>query len=153
EPDPPRAPAAEAGPRGSGGDAMTEHAELVELAELYPLGGLSPEERLRLAVHVADGCAECELVLRTHTRIADDLLLAVPPVQPSAAVRDGLMARVHGESRATPVRSATVAAPAPRRARLSRELLAVAAALVLAVGVAGVLGLELASERAANGDL
>ena len=63
---------------------MTDHAELLELAELYPFGGLAPDERLKLAVHVADGCAECEAVLRAHTRIADDLLLAVPPVQPSA---------------------------------------------------------------------
>ena len=42
---------------------MTDHAELLELAELYALGGLSPEERARLAEHVADGCPDCEAVL------------------------------------------------------------------------------------------
>jgi hypothetical protein len=94
---------------------MTDHPELIELAELYPLGGLSPEERLRLAVHVADGCVECESVLRAHTRIADDLLLAVPPVQPSASVRTELMERVKNEARATAAPQRMAPPPLPLR--------------------------------------
>ena len=131
---------------------MTDHAELLELAELYPLGGLSPEERLKLAVHVADGCVDCEAVLRAHTRVADDLLLAVPPVQPSAAVRDELMERVRREAGglAPPQR---MAPPPLRRARTSLPLIAAAAGLVLAVGLAGVLGVRLANERSARGEL
>lgn len=131
---------------------MTDHAELIELAELYPLGGLSPEERLKLAVHAADGCADCEAVLRAHTRIADDLLLAVPPVQPSAAVRDELMERVKSESRA-PAAPQRMTPPPLRRARTSRPLVAAVAGLVLAVGLAGLLGVRLAGEMAARGEL
>jgi len=134
---------------------MSEHADLLELAELYPLGGLSPEERLKLAVHVADGCAECENVLRANTRIADDLLLAVPPVLPSASVRTELLERVRNEARAAapPVRSAPAPSLAPRRMRGSPPSRAVAAGLALAVGVAGLLGVQLAREIAARGRL
>ena len=121
---------------------MTDHAELLELAELYPLGGLAPDERLKLAVHVADGCAECEAVLRAHTRIADDLLLAVPPVQPSASVRAELMQRVKTESPAAAPRR--LAAPPPR-ARSARARFAAAAAVALVIGLAGLLGREMAA--------
>jgi anti-sigma-K factor RskA len=132
---------------------MTDHADLFELAELYPLGGLSPEERLRLAVHVADGCAECEPVLRAHTRIADDLLLAVSPVQPSASVRAELMERVKSETRAIAAPQRMAPPPLPlRRVRSSRAFIATAAGLVLAVGLAGVLGLRLAGERTKRGE-
>ena len=125
---------------------MIDHAELVELAELYPLGGLSPAERAQLAEHVADGCAECERALRANTRLADELLLAVVPVEPSAGVRARLLDRAGGESPSAPVL---------RRAAL-RAPLAAAAALVLAAGLAGssaVLYTRLQRETAARSDV
>ena len=138
---------------------MTEHDELLELAEVYALGGLSPEDRALLAEHVADGCRECETALGSASRLADELLLAVTPVQPSPGVRARLMDRVRSES-------SEVAAPmplpgAPRRAlrparRSFRAPFAAAAGVLLIVGLAslsGVLGSRLARESAARSDL
>ncbi|HTO53020.1 MAG TPA: anti-sigma factor [Myxococcota bacterium] len=137
---------------------MTEHEELLELAELYALGGLSAEDRARLAGHVADGCAACEAALGSASRLADELLLAVTPVQPAPGVRAQLMDRVRSES-------SDVAAPlsqiAQRRAGLHRRSafrpsFAAAAGVLLTVGLAalsGVLGSRLARESAARSDL
>jgi anti-sigma-K factor RskA len=130
---------------------MTDHAELEELAELYPLGGLAPDERLRLAVHVADGCAECEAMLRANTRVADDLLLAVQPVQPSAGVRTELMQRVRSEARDAP--RVLTAPPPRRRAPLFGPRIAAAAAAAVVLGLGGLLGVRLASETAARVEL
>lgn len=136
---------------------MTEqHAELLELAELYALGGLTPEERARLAEHVADGCQECESVLRSNARLADEMLLAVSPVQPSPGVRARLMDRVRSESSRVAAPSHSGATPR-RRARTSlRTPFAAAAGVLLTVGLAalsGVLGSRLARESAARADL
>jgi anti-sigma-K factor RskA len=134
---------------------MTDHAELLELAELYALGGLTPAERARLAEHVADGCAECEAALRAHARLTDELLLAVPPVQPSTGVRARLMDRVRSESSDLAAPSESVSRR--RRSRTSlRTPFAAAAGILLTVGLAalaGVLGSRLARESAARADL
>jgi anti-sigma-K factor RskA len=133
----------------------TEHTALLELAELYALGGLSAEERARLAEHVADGCAECEAVLRDNTRLADELLLAVAPVEPSPGVRARLLDRVRSESSRLAAPSHSVSAP--RRARSSlRTPFAAAAGILLTVGLSalsGVLASRLARESAARADL
>ncbi|MFI5317642.1 MAG: anti-sigma factor domain-containing protein [Myxococcota bacterium] len=138
---------------------MTEHEELLELAAVYPVGGLAPAERMRLAEHVADGCAECEEVLRANTRVADQLALAVSPVQPSPGVRERLMDRVRSESRelAPGSDSAAPEIRAGARARASlRAPLAAAAGVLLAVGLAalaGVLASRLGRESAARRDV
>jgi anti-sigma-K factor RskA len=133
----------------------TEHTALLELAELYALGGLSAEERARLAEHVADGCAECEAVLRDNTRLADELLLAVAPVEPSPGVRARRLDRVRSESSRLAAPSHSVSAP--RRARSSlRTPFAAAAGILLTVGLSalsGVLASRLARESAARADL
>lgn len=134
---------------------MTDHAELLELAEVYALGGLSAEERARLAEHVADGCAECEAALRANTRLADELLLAVPPVQPSPGVRAALMERVRSESSELAAPSHSVSAPRRPRSSL-RTPFAAAAGILLTVGLgalSAVLGTRLARESAARADL
>jgi anti-sigma-K factor RskA len=134
---------------------MIEHEELLELAELYALGGLAPAERACLAEHVADGCAQCEAVLRSHARLVDELLLAVPPVQPSPSVRARLMERVRSESSELAAPSDSVSRR--RRSRTSlRTPFAAAAGILLTVGLAalaGVLGSRLARESAARADL
>jgi anti-sigma-K factor RskA len=130
---------------------MTEHEELLELAELYPLGGLTREERARLCEHVADGCAECEAALRANARIADELLLSAAPVQPSPGVRAALLSRVRSESSGV---SAPSHSAAPRSRRLAP--FAAAAAIFLVVGLAalsGVLGSRLAREVAARSEV
>jgi anti-sigma-K factor RskA len=134
---------------------MTDHAELLELAELYAVGALSHAERARLAEHVADGCAECEAVLRANTRLADELLLAVPPVQPSPGVRARLMDRVRSESSDLAAPSHSISAP-PHARRSLRTPFAAAAGILLTVGLAslaGVLASRLARESAARADL
>ena len=139
---------------------MTEHDELLELAELYGLGGLSAEDRAKLAEHVADGCAACEAALGAGSRMADELLLAVTPVQPSPGVRAALLDRVRSESSEVAVPSAVPLATvrrAPARRRTSfRPSFAAAAGVLLTVGLAslsGVLASRLARESAARTDL
>jgi len=126
---------------------VTDHAELIELAALYALGGLSPGERAELVEHVANGCSDCERALRANARVADELLLAVPPIEPSAAVRERLLARAQSDPAAGPIRRRRVALRAP---------LAVAATLVLAIGLAAstaVLYARLERETAARADI
>jgi len=138
---------------------MSEHAELVEIAELYALGGVDPESRARLEQHVADGCAECEAVLRANLDVAAQLLLAVAPVRPSEATRARLLARVHADELAVPAPGSAAPARAmgSRRAALSRGArVAVAAGVVLVVGLgtlASLLGARLVRERAAGESL
>ena len=136
---------------------MIEHADLLALAELYALGGLSQEERALLAEHVADGCDECEAVLRANARLADELLLAIAPVQPSPSVRARLLERVRSEASAlNEPRRNTPAARGGRGAGSLRAQLAAAAAVLLAIGLAatsGVLYSRLARESAARADV
>lgn len=138
---------------------MNEHAELLERAELYALGGLDADERARFEQHVADGCAECEAVLRANLDVTAQLLLAVAPVRPSDAVHERLFARVRASELA---RAASSAAPvarersARRGARLSRFPLSAAAGVLLVLGLAGLstlLGVRLMRERAVGADL
>lgn len=135
---------------------MNEHAELLEIAELYALGGLDAADRARFEQHVADGCAECEAALRASLDVTTELLLAVAPVRPSAAVRERLLARVHA---AESIQSAAPAArgrAARRGSVLARFPLAAAAGVLLVVGLSGLsalLGLRLAREREIGADL
>ncbi len=136
---------------------MCEHAELVEIAELYALGGLDEPSLTRFEQHVADGCAECEAVLRANLDVAAQLLLAVAPVRPSQASRARLFARVRAEGSDPRIQSA--APPAReigtrRSAELPRARFAAAAALVLALsGLSAVLGVRLLRERETSADL
>ncbi|HTO70850.1 MAG TPA: anti-sigma factor [Myxococcota bacterium] len=131
---------------------MIDHPQLLELAELYALGGLSPSERAELVEHVADGCGECEAVLRANSRLADELLLAIAPVQPSSGVRAGLLERARSDSNPTVLRT-----PARGGARAGwRTPLAAAAGIALVLGLgttSGVLWSRLARESAARADV
>jgi hypothetical protein len=49
---------------------MTDHAELLELAELYPLGGLAPDERLTLAFLVRIARARPKASTRSRRQTA-----------------------------------------------------------------------------------
>lgn len=135
---------------------MSEHGELLESAELYALGGQSDAERARLEQHVADGCAECEAVLRANLDVTAQLLLAVAPVQPRAAVRERLLARVHPHPNSGAAAPAAAGTRARRGSVLTRLPLAAAAGLFLVFGLAALsalLGVRLAREREAGADL
>lgn len=144
---------------------MSEHAPLLESAELYALGGLDEAERARFEQHVADGCAECEAVLRANLDVASQLLLAVAPVRPGDALRERLFARVHASERASaasPAALAALAAPQDRarevrrRSLFTRHPLSAAAGVLLVLGLSALsalLGTRLAREREARADL
>jgi anti-sigma-K factor RskA len=128
---------------------MTDHEELLEIAELYPLGGLREEERVRIEQHMADGCARCEAALRANQNVASQLLHAVAPVEPRAEVLERLLARV----------SATHARKSRAPARLVRgraAAFAIAASVLVALGLgalSAVLNARLERERGARVDL
>jgi anti-sigma-K factor RskA len=138
---------------------MNEHAELLEIAELYALGGLDAASRARLEEHVADGCAECEAVLRANLDVAAQLLLAVAPVRPSESTRARLLARVRADELAAsaPGSAAPARAAGARRAPLApRARAAAVAGVVLVIGLAALsslLGARLLRERASGESL
>jgi len=81
--------------------------------DLLALGALEGEEKQALEAHVAS-CADCARKLAEARGRVAMLSLAAPPVAPSVAVKQRLMAQIRGEA---------VAAPAPAgRLRAAREL-------------------------------
>lgn len=126
---------------------MSEHAFLDDLPA-YALGGLTPLERARLEEHLAAGCEICELELPAWNAAAERLPLGVTPIDPPAELKARLMARIAAERPSRPpaagVAPAVPAVPSvnvtPLRrpeARPSYVPLALAAALVMGVGLAG----------------
>jgi anti-sigma-K factor RskA len=138
---------------------MSEHNELLEIAELYALGGLGEAERARFEQHVADGCAECEAVLRANLDVANQLLLSVEPVRPADAVRERLLARVRASELASAAPSAAPldrAGKARRGSFFTRYPLSAAAGVLLVLGLSGLsalLGTRLVREREVRADL
>jgi len=108
------------------------HEQFAELTGLYVLDALTDAERDAFEAHAA-GCARCMAEIRELRRAATALAISVPPAAPSPAVRDRLMAAVSGD-RKTGARGVKTlqGAGAP-----IAPWLAAAAALVLAVALAG----------------
>ncbi len=95
-------------------------AELREVSAELALGDLSGSERADALAHLAR-CPKCGQLVGELTRVAEDLLLLAPELEPPPGFESRVLAKL-GEQRR------------PRRSRL-RSLVAVAAALVmLAVG-------------------
>src|SRR5215212_3922245 len=69
------------------------HEEYKQLLALEAVGALDDEERGALLGHLPS-CAECREELRELTDAAASLLYTVAPVQPSAGLRAGILARV-----------------------------------------------------------
>ena len=69
--------------------------------DLLALGALEGEEKQALEAHVAS-CADCARKLAEARGRVAMLSLAAPPVAPSAAVKQRLMAQVRGEAAAEP---------------------------------------------------
>jgi anti-sigma-K factor RskA len=102
------------------------HDALSDQAASYVLGALSPAERDAFELHLAE-CSACAADVRGLSAVADAIGAAVPPAEPSAAVRARLTAAVRNEDprrAGVPVVHKTHVAP----------WLALAASLALAAG-------------------
>ncbi len=96
---------------------MNAHPTREEDFDLYALGALEGDEKLAIESHVA-GCSECARKLaEARGRIAT-LALATPRVEPSAAVKQRLMAQVRADAEAE---AKTSAVPATARVPQPRE--------------------------------
>jgi anti-sigma factor ChrR (cupin superfamily) len=60
-------------------------------AALFALGSLCGEEKTAFEQHVRGGCEICEQDLVDLAGVVNNLALAVPPIEPSAAVRQRLL--------------------------------------------------------------
>ncbi len=101
---------------------MTEDRWL-ELAPLHALGALDGEERAGFEAHVP-GCVVCSAELRAHEAVAALVPLALPPVQPTLALRQRVLARQEPRPGAAAIQH-----------RPWRAALAAAAALLLGIGL------------------
>ena len=126
---------------------MNDHRVLLELAPSYPFGPLDPADNDRVEAHLKSGCGECEALIRKASAVADQLVYAVTPVEPSAPLSPQWPDRV--EENGEP----PVAAP-QSEARISRwQAYALATSVVLAL-LLGIRGFHLSglleTERAAQ---
>ncbi len=75
--------------------------------DLLALGALEGEEKQALEAHLAS-CADCARKLAEARGRVAMLALAAPPVAPSAAVKQRLMAQIRGEAAAAPASATAV---------------------------------------------
>ena len=85
---------------------MTEDTHILDLLPAYVLGSLDEAEAKLVTAHLVD-CSVCQAELRTVEAVVSELALAVPEVDPPAALKGRLMARIQ------PTQSAAVPQPAP----------------------------------------
>ncbi len=115
---------------------MSTHHGLKELAEILVLGTLDPTDRERLDAHLQDGCDECEEVIHAASSMADQLVLAVPQIEPSPELRTLLLARAEddlGDVPVTQVPSQEIRQD--RSQRFARYALAASLVIATALGV------------------
>jgi anti-sigma factor RsiW len=121
---------------------MTDHTRWADSAGAYVLGAMSDDERYDYEQHLA-GCRRCREEVEELRPAAEALPMASPPMRPSVALKDRVMADVEREAdllrAAGPEADRVVAEPAaPRRRRrslLGGWRLAPAAAALLAAGL------------------
>lgn len=70
-----------------------EHSLLRENIPAYALGALDAEDTAALAAHLQT-CESCRIELASYLAINDSLLMAIPPQQPSPALRKRLQSRL-----------------------------------------------------------
>lgn len=85
---------------------IEQHAD--NLIDAYALGALEPDEVAWVETHL-EGCPRCQELARAARGLAATLLFDVPLVEPPAALRQRVLARVHQEARQShPQAGATV---------------------------------------------
>ena len=75
--------------------ARDEHAPYLENIPAYAIGALDAEDVIALEAHLQT-CASCRTELAEYRALNESLLMAVPPKQPSAALRKRLQSRLPG---------------------------------------------------------
>ena len=75
-----------------------EHAPFRENIPAYAVGALDADESAALETHL-ETCASCRTELAEYRALSQSLLTAVPPKQPSAALRKRLQSRLPGAQR------------------------------------------------------
>jgi anti-sigma-K factor RskA len=123
-----------------------DHASWADSVGAYLLGALPAGEREGFQAHL-DACAVCRFDVDDLQVAADALLVSVPPVSPSPALKDRIMAVVESEAALLAAAGERADRVPARRRRFSlggwllRPAVAAACALVLLAvgGVAGAL--------------
>lgn len=111
--------------------------ELTPLLPAYALEALPEDERLAVTRHLP-GCPDCQRALREMQMVTLILPLAVDEVEPPVGLRDRLLAAARGPAAVAPPMVTLPAGPRPgRRERRGWVPLLAAAAVVVAVGLAG----------------
>jgi anti-sigma-K factor RskA len=118
---------------------MTHESEWLERADVYALGALDPEERVRFEAHLAAGCAPCEARIIETREALTALPEGLAPIPPPPAGRARLLDAIARE--ATPERRGSV----PSGTRLGWW--AVAGGAVAAAGLLVTLGVQLSATR------
>lgn len=114
---------------------MSEHAFLDDLPA-YALGALAPAERARLEEHLEKGCEVCEMELHVLQSAVARLPYALPSAEVPGELKRKLLTRIESEpARPRPTGAGVV--EFQRRSR-TREILALAAAVVFAAALGGV---------------
>lgn len=73
--------------------ARDEHAPFLENIPAYAIGALDEEDIITLESHLKT-CASCRTELAGYRALSESLLMAVPPKQPSAALRKRLQSKL-----------------------------------------------------------
>ena len=76
-----------------------EHTPFRENIPAYAIGALDGEEVPALQTHL-DTCASCRTQLAEYRALSDSLLTAIPPKEPSAALRKSLQGRLPSAQKA-----------------------------------------------------
>jgi anti-sigma-K factor RskA len=83
--------------------ARDEHAPFLENIPAYAIDALDAEEIHALESHLMT-CASCRTELAEYRALSESLLTAVPPREPSPALRKRLQSQLPGAQRSTPIR-------------------------------------------------
>ena len=109
--------------------AHNEHSPFIENIPAYAVGALDAEDFAALESHLKT-CASCRTELAEYRAVSESLLMAVPPKQPSAALRKRLQSRLP---------SAQKSARPRLNWSISRIAVGVAFTLLLALNVYSIL--------------
>jgi anti-sigma factor RsiW len=115
------------------------HEELQELIPAYALDALGAEEEMEVKAHLAS-CDDCRELLAPLAETAGALALALPPVAPPPRLRERILMETEPAPHSPPL-------SLPRRTMWRRVGAAVAAAVVVVMGLVNVLLINRLSDR------